>query len=148
MSSRSSAPTLELALTPSLRAIQWLLALHVGAISLTFAASPPKWAGLLLAALFLISWLRLRRHPAFGYGPTALTRLSALGDGSWRIQIAEGQSIEAKLLGGSVVWPTLLVLGFRGEDQRTRHRVIVGDEIDPDSLRRLRARLLNPPTSD
>lgn len=142
---RSSAATLEFALRPSLRALQWLLLLHAGAVALSFAAAPPKWAALGIAALLLVSWLRLRRHPAFGYGPQALVRLSAGADGRWTIETAAGQRETATLLDSSVVWPTLLVLGFREDNGRTRHRLVVGDELDADALRRLRARLLNPP---
>ena len=147
MSSDSSAPTLEVALRPSVRAVQWLLILHLIVIALVFTAGPPKWAALLMALLLLASWLQLRRHPAFGYGPRAVTRLGALGDGSWRIESTGGAASPASLLGSSVIWPTLLVLGFRREDGRVRHRVIVGDEADDESLRRLRVRLLNPAAS-
>jgi hypothetical protein len=129
------------------RAVQWLLTLHLLVIALAFAAAPPKWAGLLMAALLLLSWMQLRRHSAFGYGPRALVRLSALGDGSWRIESANGTVVAAELLGSSVIWPVLLVLGFRGEDGCVRHRIVVGDETDADFLRRLRVRLLNPPAS-
>lgn len=145
MSSFSSAPTLELRLRPSLRALQWLLALHLLVIALLFAAAPPAWALLLLAALLALSWARLRRHPAFGYGPQALCGLAAFGEDRWRVDTADGQRFDGRLLDASVVWPTLLVLGFRDGGGRVRHRVIVGDEADAEALRRLRARLLNPP---
>jgi toxin CptA len=148
MSLRSSAPTLEIALRPSLLALQWLLSLHVLAAALSFAAAPPAWAGLLISLLLLLSWLRLRRHPAFGFGPRALARLTAQGEGGWVVETAAGVRIESALLDSSVVWPRLLVLGFRGSDGKVRHRVLVGDEADAEALRRLRARLLNPPSSD
>ncbi|MBL6750342.1 MAG: hypothetical protein ISP90_07450 [Nevskia sp.] len=142
MSSAASGATLDLRLRASARALRWLVALHAGAILLTLAARPPHWAGLGMAILFAASWASLRRHPAFGYGPRALARLVRHPDGNWTLENAAGAQDGAELLGSSAVLGELIVLNFRLKSGARRSRVLLGDETDAESLRRLRARLL------
>ena len=138
------AATIDLKLRPSLRAVQCLLALHGAAVGLTLLAQPPKWAALALAALFALSWARLRRHPVFGYGPRALARIVAHAEGEeWTVEQASGERADAQLLGGSFVHPLLIVLNFKRADGKRCSRALLGDETSPELLRRLRARLLN-----
>ena len=108
MSSPNFSTSLDLTLRPSVRAVLVLSALHIGAVALAVLAGPPKWAGLLMALLFLTSWFSLRRHPAFGYGPKALIRLIGHAEGGWTVETAGGQREDAELLGSSVVqsWPS------------------------------------------
>ncbi len=143
MSSSGFNTSLDLSLRPSIRAVLVLSVLHIGAIGLMVMAGPPRWAGLLMAFLFLMSWFSLRRHPAFGYGPKALTRLISHAEGGWTVETARGQRDDAELLGSSVVQSWIMVLNFRLKDGSHRSRAVVGDELDADALRRLRARLLN-----
>jgi hypothetical protein len=49
---------------------------------------------------------------------------------------------EAELLGSSVVQSWIIVLNFRLRNGRKQARVLLGDELEPEALRRLRARLL------
>ena len=132
--------SIDLAPQPSLRALKILFALHVVAIVLLLVAVPPGAPMMLLAAAFGLSWFSLRRHPAFGYGPKALTRLTWHGDGKWTVHNTAGSS-EAELLPASYVHPKLLVLNFRTGTGKRRTRVLVGDELPEDQLRQLRARL-------
>jgi len=141
MSSSDSAATLDLRLAPSLRALGAVTLLHVLAITLAFLAQPPKFVALGLALLFVLSWLSLRRHPAFGYGPRALRRLVGHGDGSWTVETARA-SERASLLSGSFVHARLVVMRFKTTGARPRVRALFGDEAPPEQLRRLRARLL------
>lgn len=143
MSSPSFSATIDLRLQPSLRAVQVALALHLAAIALAFLAAPPKGAGLVLSLAILVSWWRLRRPAAAGYGRGAIAHLLWHGeDGRWQVGTADGRSEAATLLGSSVVWPRLVVLNFRLDSGRRATRVLLGDETDAESLRRLRARLL------
>ncbi|MDI3258288.1 MAG: hypothetical protein QJR02_00975 [Sinobacteraceae bacterium] len=144
MSSSAFDVTLDLHLRPSSRALRGLFALHAGAILLTLLAQPPRWAGLTLAALYALSWINLRRHPVFGYGPRALVRLMLDPQGRWRVEDARGARQDARLLPGSVVQSWMIVLNFRLENGARHSRALLGDELEPDALRRLRARLLNP----
>ncbi|MDB5988403.1 MAG: hypothetical protein JWR16_3456 [Nevskia sp.] len=141
MSSSDSAATLDLQLAPSLRALGVVMVLHVSAIGLAFMAQPPKFVALGLAVLFIISWFSLRRHPAFGYGPRALRRLVAHGDGSWTVETARA-SERASLLPGSFAHAALVVVRFKTAGGATKVRTLFGDETSAEQLRRLRARLL------
>ncbi len=141
VSFNESAATLDLRLAPSLRALGVVMVLHVAAIGLTFAAQPPKMVGLVLALLFLVSWLSLRRHPVFGYGPRALRRIVAHGDGNWTVESARATEA-AELLPGAFVHAGLVILRFKSPSGAVRARTLFGDELPPEQLRRLRARLL------
>ncbi|TXH06400.1 MAG: hypothetical protein E6R07_01025 [Nevskiaceae bacterium] len=149
MSSNSFAGTVDLTLRPSMRAFKGLFWLHVLPIALLPFAMEPGPAMWLLLVLFGASWLGLRRHPVFGFGPRALNRLLWHGDNAtepaagaaWVVYDAAGAH-EAELLGSSTVHPRILILNFRLKTGGRRSRVLLGDEADPELLRRLRARLL------
>jgi toxin CptA len=141
MSSPPFDATIDLALRPSARALAWLFWLHAGALALTLAAVPPGPPMAALAAAVGMSWFWTRRHPAFGHGRRALTRLTWHADGSWLLHDAAGAKLDAELQGSSVVHDALLVLNFRLKGGGRRSRALLGDEIDEEPLRRLRARL-------
>ncbi len=142
MSFSGFSTSLDLSLRPSVRAVAWLSALHIAAIMLVVLSGPSKYAGVGMAFLFLLSWFSLRRHPAFGYGPRALTHLIWHAEGGWTLEsLREGRQ-DAELLPGSVVQSWIVVLNFRLASGRKRTRVLLGDELDPELQRRLRARLL------
>ncbi len=132
---------IELHLRPSLRALRWAFLLHVACIALLLAAQPPPLPLLGLGAAFAGSWLWVRRHPALGFGPRAWTRLLWHGDGGWTLERADGARVHAELRGDSIVRGTCLVLRFQKADGATTARLICGDELPAESLRRLRARL-------
>jgi toxin CptA len=149
VSSSSFAATLDLAPRPSPRAHRYLFLLHAGLLVLLLIAIPAGGPLALLALGLGISWLWLRRHPVFGFGSRALTRLIWHAEGYWTVHEASGRRVEAELQADSLLHPRLLVLNFRGrEDGRRRTRVLLGDELDPDVLRRLRARLALSPSPD
>ena len=141
MSSPPFDATIDLAPRASLRALTLLFWLHVAVLgALLFALRQgPVLAG--LAALVALSWLFTRRHPAFGFGPRALTRLTWHAAGGWTVHDGGGNALAAELLGNSTVHDWLLVLNFRLEDGERRSRALLGDELEPELLRRLRARL-------
>jgi len=147
MSSSGFSTSLDLSPRPSVRAVVWLSLLHMTAVVLVVLSGPPKWVGLGLALLFLLSWLSLRRHPAFGYGPRAISHLIWHAEGGWTLESARGGREDAELLAGSVVQSWVTVLNFRLKQGGRRTRVLLGDELDADQLRRLRARLLNTHTA-
>lgn len=141
MSSSSYASTVDLALRPSMRAHHLLFWTHAGSLLLLTLAMEPGIAMMLIAAGIALSWVWLRRHPAFGHGPRALTRVTWHTDGRWSIQQDRGPLLDAELLGDSYRQSALLILNFRTTDGRRRTRILFGDEAPPDPLRRLRARL-------
>jgi toxin CptA len=142
MSSSGFSTTLELRPRASLRAVAWLTLLHMGAVALAVLSGLPKCAGLGMALLLALSWFSLRRHAVFGYGPAALTRLIWHAEGGWTVESARFGREQAKLLPGSVLQSWIIVLNFRSEHGARRSRALLGDELDPEQLRRLRARLL------
>ncbi|MEK6805562.1 MAG: protein YgfX [Pseudomonadota bacterium] len=133
--------TLDLTPRPSIRALMMgsLLHLAVGA-ALPFAMEP-GWPMGAIAALIGLSWVSLRRHPALGLGLRALTRLTWHTDGSWTLHEASGQKIEAELDGSSLVHSRWMVLNFKLRTGGRKTRILVGDELESDQMRRLRARL-------
>lgn len=132
----------DLVLRPSARAHHLLFWLHVLPLALlpaAMASGPPM---LLVAAAIGASWLWLRRHPAFGYGPRAIRRIQVSPEGRWSLQVGNRRVPEAELLASSVMTAPLLVLNFRvAGERRTWTRVLLGDEATDEPLRRLRARL-------
>jgi len=141
MSSPPFDATIDLAPQPSLRALSFLFWLHVGTLVLAMVALR---SGLVLATLAIAmaaSWYWTRRHPVFGYGRRALTRLTWHAEGAWILHDASGAQFEAELLGSSLVHDAVLVLNFRLKTGGRRSRALLGDEVNPELLRRLRARL-------
>lgn len=140
MSSNSFASTIDLSPGPSMRAFKLLFWLHVVPIAiLPFAMQQgPVMLGIL--ALFALSWFSLRRHAVFGFGPKALVRLVWHAEGGWTVYDKAGE-YPAELQGNSYVHNALLVLNFRLKNGSRRTRVLLGDEIDAEQMRQLRARL-------
>ena len=141
MSSPPFDATIDLAPRASLRALQLLFWLHAAILVLALVALRPGPPMAALAVGVAASWLWTRRHPAFGYGPRALTRLTWHAEGPWTVYDAAGASYEAELQGSSLVLDWLVVLNFRFKSGGGRTRALLGDEVDEDLLRRLRARL-------
>ena len=141
MSSPPFDATIDLAPRPSVRALALLFWFHAALLVVAMLALGPGVPLAAFAAATAASWLWARRHPAFGYGPRALLRLTWHGTGGWTLRDAGGAQLEAELLGSSLVHDALLVLNFRLEGGGSRSRALLGDEADEESLRRLRARL-------
>lgn len=140
------ADALDLPLKPSALAHRWLFWLHALPLVTLPLAMAQDLMLVLIAGAIALSWLRLRRHPAFGYGPRALVRLQALPDGGWRLYTAAGRSFDARLQDDTYRQPWLLVLNFRDvRDGRRWSRALLGDETTEEGLRRLRQRLSLPP---
>lgn len=142
MSSSSFESTVDLTPRPSIRALRWLLWLHILPIAATAFAMQPGLPMLAVDAAFGLSWIWLRRHPVFGFGPRALVRLVWHAEGQWTLTENSGRRYEAELLADSYVHPRLLLLNFRTEAGQRRTRALLGDELEAEQLRRLRARLL------
>lgn len=137
----SSATTVDLRLVPSVKLLKLVSTLHIlplAALPFAMQPGPAMWA---LIAAFGSSWFWLRRHAALGFGKTALVRLTWHADDSWAVHQADGAQHTASLKPDSTVHPSLLILRYALKDGGTRTRLVAGDELDAESLRRLRARL-------
>ncbi len=134
--------TVDLRLKPSMRALRLIFILHIVCLGLLpFAMQPGPPMMVLLAAIGL-SWLYVRRHAALGFAPRSINRIIWHVDGEWTLHPERGTPVDAELLPGSLVHAWLLILRFRLKpDGAVATRLILGDEAEPESLRRLRARL-------
>ena len=100
--------TIDLALRPSLRMHRVLFFLHLVPLALSVFALQPGVPMMLFAAAMGLSWLWLRRHPAFGFGRQALVRLIWQADGHWTVFDNAGRKFEAELLSRSCVHAQLM----------------------------------------
>jgi toxin CptA len=88
-----------------------------------------------IATLVIFSFIRqLRRLP-----PQCLVWEA---DGEWQLFYADGNKSTGQLRADSYVSTLLVVLCFRLQSGGTRSVVILPDMLDPQSMRRLRVRLL------
>lgn len=133
--------TVDIRLKPSARAHHLLFWLHVMPLVLLPMAMGSGAAMVAVAFGVALSWVWLRRHAAFGYGPRAVVRVLANADGRWTLENRDGERVEAELLSDTYVQPWVLILNFRAANGRRRTRILLGDETTPEALRRLRARL-------
>ncbi len=62
-------------------------------------------------------------------------------DGSWIISLRDNETINADLLPGCLVQPWLTVLHFRMPNRQRKSLILLVDNIDSDTFRRLRVRL-------
>lgn len=142
MSSPPFDATLELAPRPSLRALTLLFWLHSGLLALALVALQPGTVMVFVAGGVALSWFATRRHPLFGFGKRALVRLTWHANGRWSLRDATGVTHDgARLEGNSIVIDAVIILDFRLGDGSRRARAFLGDELEPEQLRRLRARL-------
>jgi len=132
---------LDVALKPSARAHQLMFWMHVLPLALLpMAMETGAWM-VGVAFAIALSWVRVRRHAAFGFGPAAIVRIAVDPAGQWSIRNPAGTRLDVNLQRDSVLWSALQILNFRGPDGKRRTRVLLGDEAEPDALRRLRTKL-------
>lgn len=135
-------PSVDLLLKPSLRAHHVLFWMHMLPLVLLPMAMQSGATIIAIAFGVALSWVWLRRHPAFGYGPRAVVRIIGNADGRWTLERGNRERLDdAELLGDSYVQSWILMLTFRSSDGRRCMRILLGDEAAPEALRRLRARL-------
>ncbi len=141
MSSPRFGDTIEFEPGASARAVIALFWVHAVPLALVLATplQGPVMAG--LALLVGGSWLWLRRHPVFGFGPRALVKFRWEADGGWALTSATGEQLKGRLEGNSVLLGPVLVLSFRLDGGGGRTRLLMGDETPPAIQQRLRARL-------
>ena len=142
MSSNSFADTIDVSPRPSMRAFRWMFFLHTSLLLLAAFALQPGAVFFGLITLIALSWLGLRRHAVFGFGQHAIIRMVWHAEGQWTLHEANGQSFDAELRPDSIVHASLLVLNFKSKTGGRKTRILLGDELAEEPMRRLRARLL------
>ena len=126
----------------SLRLTTFLCTAHALAAVAIIAVPLPIWAQLLAAVLLALSLVHgIRLHIVRN---TDHAIKSALWDelGIWKLVLASGDCMDARLLPDSFVSLPLIVLNFRvGSRWRSFSLILTSDSIDADLLRKLRVRL-------
>lgn len=141
MSSPQYATPLILEPGPSLR-LAWALALAHG-VTLLWVLFLPLHAGWHIAAALLISasaWRSITLH-ALRRDNAAVVHLVWDSEERWMLRRRNGQMLQARLLGDSLVLPFLVVLNFKPAHGRRFSVVLLGDSLPPERFRQLRVRL-------
>ncbi len=142
MSSPASASTLDVKLRPSRRALQWIYLMHFVPLVVLAFSMRANATTMLIAAGFAVSWWWLRKHPAFGFGRKAITRLVWQPTTGWQLHDASGRAQRAVLHKCTTIGRNIIVMNFKPQGALMRARVLVGGELADEPLRQLRARLL------
>lgn len=141
MSSGNFASTVDLRLRPSRRALQLALWVHALPAAMLPFCLPTGWPMVAVAGLIALSWVALRQHPALGMGRRTVSRVVWDSEGEWRIWVG-GSAQAVTLLDHSIVHGQWLLLRWQRVDDGKRYsRLLLGDEVGADGMRRLRARL-------
>ena len=118
-----------------------LLVVHGAALAVIPPLSLDEWIKWLAAAAiiwqFIVIW---RRHVTLAT-PRAVRCLVWEGNGRWKLFTTDGEYREASLRPLTYVHAWLVVLRFVTDDKRRSTVILPPDVLDPDSHRRLRARL-------
>jgi toxin CptA len=133
---------LRITLRPSRRLGAVLIAAHAAAAVTLLPLDLPAWAKGIVAVLAAMSlWRVLRRHAALR-SSDALTAIELLGQDLAAVETRAGQRREARILPTTYVSPLLCVLNLRVAGRLLpQHALIVADNVDADSFRRLRVLL-------
>jgi len=119
-----------------------LIFIHGGALFWLFSFVLPLWVKFVVAPVIIGSALQQLRCHLLQKGKRAVTGLEWDGGDEWQLQMAQGQSISARLLGSSFVSPWLIVLNFKtATSRRLLPVIIMADTIDSTSFRRLTSKL-------
>ncbi len=127
-----------------LRSSRWLtiglLTTHFGAMGILIPLDLALWAKLVAVFVLTGSLIHSLRQYVLRFSPSSLEELQLNADGEWLLTNAQGETHLAELLPGAFVHPWLIALRFKVEG-RTQPVVLLPDQADPDTLRRLRVRL-------
>lgn len=141
-----------------------VLFLHAGAFALILALPVSIWVIAVLALAVTASCLFTLADPVLRLRPSSIAALEWRGDGRWQARRRDGGEEALALLPDTYIHPWLVVLNFRrggdGWSVRWRHftaapsvetgmnlvsirrsMILLPDSVDPETLRRLRARL-------
>ncbi len=97
----------------------------------------------LIACLITLIWLAVVLREHCWYLGRAITTAILRTDDSWLVSFGGQELVKAELLAGCLVQPWLTVLQFRIPDRRRRSLILLQDNVDKDTFRRLRVRLKN-----
>jgi len=113
-----------------------------GSVLLLLSVDLDGWVKIAGTGIVVAAFVLAFRHHVLHVGKVvALATLH--GDGSWLLQLGDDTESRASLEPYSVVLPWFSALNFRLTDGRRRALLLMPDNIDHESFRQLRVRLLN-----
>ena len=125
---------------PSKRVGVFNTLVHAGAIFCLFLSDIPVAVAVLAGTVVLTNYgFCLKRFLAPEHACFKLDRHDR-----WQLLQDDREPVELRLLPGALVHPKLIALCFREPDGRTRYCVLTHDNLDRQTLRRLRVRLRWP----
>jgi toxin CptA len=126
----------------------FLLGTYGAAFAVVFATPLDWYWRAVLAAMVLAGLLYAMVVRVLSLAPWVVREATWRPDGAWILTLVLGKQVEARLQPSSFVSPILILLNFRYRSWRSCSLVLPPDSLDPDLLRRLRARLRLEGTGD
>lgn len=119
-----------------------LLLMHSGALLIVVLVPLPLWAKGLLGTIVIASATTSLNTHALRRGKHAMVCVIWDGTQQWTLRTAAGEEFTARLLPGSYVAASLVILNFALKGRwRRRSVVILPDALDANSFRQLRVYL-------
>jgi toxin CptA len=132
-------PVQRVAISPSSRLAVATCVVHVAAAVMVWLASFPLWLTAVTTLAIATSLVWTLWRTAALRAAQAIIALEIVEDGRLSIQTRRGEWLECELLGSSYVSPRLTILNLKPRGSgRTRHIVLVPDNVDEHDFRRLR----------
>ncbi len=97
----------------------------------------------LVVCLAILAWLAMVLREHCWHLDQVITTARLRTDDSWLVSLNEQEPVKAELFPGCLVQPWLTVLQFKLPDRRRRSLILLQDNVDKDTFRRLRVRLKN-----
>jgi len=116
--------------------------IHLGAIGSLFPADIPSGAVILLISCVLLHLFYYIRQYRIRCETHVMLKLNK--ENKWELTGANGEIKDLDLLPGTFVHPCMVILRFKDECRRAYTYVLTTDNIERQTLRRLRVRLRFP----
>jgi len=139
MSSRQYVPPLRINLKPSRLLSTFIISTHILTLGVLWL-SPLQFAinSLLTLVLIISAFLSLKRHVFENHRIQEIIHDS---DRDWQLIIGDGKEVYAELQANSYRHPFISILNFKTEDKERYSAILLPDNVDRESFRRLRVLL-------
>ncbi len=124
----------------SVQLMLYVWAIHLSALPGLMSVPLSPWLKVCMGVLLVSSLFRIHRRHIGRQSPQAIEEAIWDEQGTWRLRLASGDTLEADLLPDSFVTLSLVLLNFR-VDRFHRSLILAPGALDRDTLRRLRVRL-------
>ncbi len=136
--------TVTLKITPGFSRTLFLVLISVAFVAMIVIMSLPLPLSVKLAgSLIILIWLVVVLREHCWHLDQAIRTATLRTDNSWLVSFDGQEPVKADLLPECLVQPWLTVLVFRMPDRRRKSLILVRDNVDADTFRRLRVRLKN-----